>query len=246
MINQIPLKSQICMLYFALVEGYRTIQELYASLLKDLGAYITTITVCPCCNNDDMKWAMHSVYERSVTDLVPVMIDGEYCLDEDNNIIFETDPDKCTFPMEIKRIICLNCSKISKARKRTGHTHAVMGPLLIPYSKYSIRFAVYHLHNMYTSGKTVQEYSTETMLSAYTIKKWIKWLEDAIPQLIALHILPADFNTCSGDEQMKKVVEYIYVHFKEFYSAYLSLFNMVLFQRHVMPPYTRYFPDFEI
>ena len=65
MINQIPLKSQIFMLYFALVEGYRTIQELYASLLKDLGAYITTITVCPCCNNDDMKWAMHSVYERS-------------------------------------------------------------------------------------------------------------------------------------------------------------------------------------
>ena len=244
MINQLSGKSYIDVLYFSLVLGYSSLPELYLQMITQLRKNPTAISVCPCCNQKDMEWELFASYFRTVIDLVPCMENGEYCREEDGTIMFETDPEKCTFRMEIKRIKCMNCASGDTSGKPKCHTHAVLGSLLVPYLRHSIRFIVYHLYKMSRSGKTMQEYCTANLINVSDVKKWTDWLNDAIPALIALRLLPEEVNSCSDTrEQLKKVVRCIYEHFTEFYSAVFLNLKKVMFQRHAMPPFTRYFPD---
>ena len=150
--------------------------------------------------------------------------------------------------MKIQRIMCVDNDKDCN-----GHTHAILGPLFVPYSKYSIRYVVYHLYRLFVlfPGMSIEDYCLNNKISVKKMNEWIQWIEDAIPLLVALRFLPPECNLGTNDvkgkrAKLKATMLWFFKKPVSFYSCVLSVLKKVLFQKHRMPPFTRYFSTYRI
>ena len=245
-------------LYFAVVEKYSSILELYNKVL-DLALYkrITRIG-CPECGIPAMDFTVHGYYTRYVIDLIPETDENnQLVVDKNGNIVFKEYMGKeDRIQMKVARIKC----------KDDGSTHALLFQFVVPYSHYSLRYIIYHIHNMVNSEGSMEAYCNTHGISIKTMREWIKHLEVTIPLLQQVNLIPetdqmdeseAEPNAKNqGDDEatydvagkkalsLRIVIQWIYNHFETFYRAALKYLTRVPFQKHKSPPNTVYqFPE---
>ena len=249
MINQFLNKSNIDMLYFCIIEKFSSITEIYNKVLALVLSNRVVRIGCPKCGSLCMDFTLHGYYSRGVIDLVPCLDEkGNILLDNDGNVVFKDHLQK-------EDRISLNVARIKC--KEDGSTHALLFNLVVPYKQYSIRYIVYQLYQMIHSGESVEAWCNKHGVSEKNMYKWVKWLEEKIPLLQQLGLIPEMDQINDSDNPGEKghedesvnsnvknrsylgtVIQWIYTHTEQFYRAALKLFNRVIFQEHKSPPNT--------
>ena len=170
--------------------------------------------VLPCCllaNIDDI--VLNGKYPRTYTDIQ--LIEGKYVLKEGR--------------IQVQRILC----------RKSGHTHALLFDLFIPYQKYTIRYVLYRLKEFFESGDTIEEFWLKYYqeFSLKTMYKWLTWLKDNLSTLTEMGIVK---QWKEKRESYRQFTARLCDESAFMICRCLKSLNVTLFQRHKSPPNTDY------
>ena len=193
-----------------------SLEEYYEALKRATrtGRIDKAMLIMPCCLLMIIKdIVLYGTYLRSYVDIQ--LVDGEYVVKK--GII------------AVQRILC----------RESGHTHALLFNVFIPYQKYTLRYVLYRLKEYFESGDTIEQFCLkyDQEFSPTTMYKWLEWMRDNLSTLTEMGIV-------KEWKQRKETYRQFVAQFCS-ETAYmicrcLKSTNRTLFQRHKSPPNTDY------
>ncbi len=123
--------------------------------------------------------------------------------------------------------------------KSTGHTHAILPEIFVPYRQYSLRYILLHVSEFYHQHhpKAQETYCLDAEIDIKAFKQWIKWMKDHITILAEIG-LTADYR--DNLELFRSWVQKLMAGTLNWMAKSLRKLNLGLFQEHVMPVNTMY------
>lgn len=148
-----------------------------------------------------MTYVCYGTYLRSIIDLEPVKdANGMFLRDENGNICYK-DPEwgQEAQKVRIRRILC------TSEGDQVMHTHALLSCLIVPYSRYTVRFIVYHLNRLDQSEESMERYAQKHGLSVKLLNKWARDIERIVPILQQNKVMPETNDLQASGEMVSAI-----------------------------------------
>ena len=186
MISDSLEKINIDALYLAFIGAFLSFQDLYAKFLDKVLPVLASLVPSPCCGQMPMRYSCYGTYTRTIFDLEPILdTNGMPLCDEKGNICFKPHEwNEKGQKVKIQRILCTD------ENGKHMHTHALLSLLIVPYSRYSVRFIIYHLYHLAHSEESAEAYAQKNGFSVKLLNKWVRDIENIVPILQQCKIMP--------------------------------------------------------
>ena len=121
--------------------------------------------------------------------------------------------------------------------KQTGHTHAILPDVFVPYKNYSLRYILFHFREFFRQYVTQEKYCLDAEIEIEAFRHGLTWMREHITVLAGMGLVK---NYQDNWQIMRQWVQKLNADPHEWTAKSLRKLNLGLFQDRRMPENTMY------